>query len=139
MKVYVASGWFTPEQEKARKEILRALNKFQVEFYSPKEDCLAKPDDGGDVLQSIFKENVDQIRESDYIVASTVGKDMGTLFECGYAHALEVPIIYYAPGLEGNFNLMLARSAHNVATSVEELEYIIEGNFPYKEYKGVIE
>jgi hypothetical protein len=54
-----------------------------------------------------------------------------------------VPIIYYAEGLQGNFNLMLSRSGRAVATNVEELKdqvaQIMENPDYEKEYIGLIE
>ena len=44
---------------------------------------------------------------------------MGTLWECGYAYARELQVIYYAPGIE-KVNLMLAKSGR-VARSLKEL------------------
>lgn len=137
--IYVASGWFTPEQDEARKEILRTLNAYQYEFFSPKEDNLAKPCMGQTTLTSIFKINLEEIDNADMVVASTVGKDMGTIFECGYAYAKGIPIIYYAPGLEGPFNLMLAKSAHAVATTKRGLEELAKGGFKPNNYTGGIE
>ncbi len=136
MKAYVAAGWFTPKQESARLEILYVLSKYmsRQDVFSPKDD--SSPDDGWD---NVFKENIKHIKESTFVVASTVGKDMGTLFECGYAHAEGIPIIYYAPGLFGDFNLMLAKSAHRVCTSKEDLLNAMLDDFRPQEYKGEIE
>jgi nucleoside 2-deoxyribosyltransferase len=62
----------------------------------------------------VFAENINQIKNCDVLVASTVGKDMGTLFECGAAYILGKPIIYFWES-EGPLNLMLAGSAAYVA------------------------
>ena len=54
-----------------------------------------------------------------------------------------MPIIYYAEGLTGNFNLMLSRSGRAVATNIEELKEHVTGimeDLTYeKEYVGFIE
>ena len=55
---------------------------------------------------------------------NTRDKDIGTIWEAGYAHANEIPIVYFCQGLpEGaKFNLMLARSGVKVCTSFEQLD-----------------
>ncbi len=139
MRVYIASGWFTPNQESTRIDIINLLSLYEIDFYSPKDDGLALEDDSIEDLKEIFKENLREIEDSDYIIASTIDKDMGTLFECGYAYSKGIPIIYYAPGLKGPFNLMLAQSSHNVAISIGELEDIIRDRFPKGLFDGRIE
>ena len=75
--------------------------------------------------------------------AVTNGKDMGTLFECGYAFANKIPLIYFAEGLDGQFNLMLARSAVAVFTDIKDVTFsrvyhILSTGFK-EEYSGEIE
>ena len=134
MRVYIAGGWFTPEQEKAQMDIVLAVEGAGIENFNPKVD--SKPKRGWD---SVYKTNLLEIQKADIVIASTVGKDMGTLFECGYATAAGTPVVYYAPGLDGDFNLMLAKSARRVCTTVKELECAIEDGFISVEYKGEIE
>jgi len=112
MKVYVAAGWFTPDQEAARAQILHVLRGAGVQVYSPKDDGLYVK---GDDPSKVFNTNLTEILKCDLVVASTEGKDMGTLFECGFAYSMRVPIVYYYLG-DGPFNLMLAASATEVVT-----------------------
>ena len=83
------------------------------------------------------------IRGVDFVVCNTRDKDLGTIFEAGFSYASNVPIIYYAEGLQGNFNLMLSRSGRAVATNVSELKDHVKGimeNPEYeKEYVGFVE
>lgn len=142
LKVYVAAGWFSDEQEKARMEVINACKTVNVDIYSPKDDMLHI--DGETDPEAIFLENVYQINKADFIIASTEGKDMGTLFECGLAYGRGTPIVYYYKG-NGPFNLMLARSGFCVCTTYEELcQYLEESvdlNRPVHKtaYKGAIE
>ena len=136
MKIYLASGWFTPAQEEARQDMLEVLESTQHEVFSPKEDNLWQP---GDNPEHIFKANLREIENADIVVASTIDKDMGTIFECGYAYAKGIPVVYYAPGLEGDFNLMLALSSRDVAKTRPALHAIAQYNFPKRDYLGGIE
>lgn len=114
-EVYIAGGWFSLEQEKALDELESFVKKHFKQYFSPREHNNAK----GQKLEDIFQKNIQALDNADIIIASTIGKDMGTLWECGYAYARELQVIYYAPGIE-KVNLMLAKSGR-VARSLKEL------------------
>ena len=61
---------------------------------------------------------------SNFLLVNTRDKDIGTIWEAGFAFAHQKPIVYFCAGLpEGaKFNLMLARSGIKVCTSFEDLE-----------------
>lgn len=123
MKAYLASGWFTPEQEKVRTKILFALTSMEIETYSPKEDGLFTPNKNP---QDVFDENLRQINDADFIIASTIGKDMGTVFECGCAHMLDKPIVYVWFS-DSPLNLMLSQSCARIVKSESEIfSFLIE-------------
>lgn len=126
-RYYIASGWFTPEQEKARQDILEVLK--DREYFSPKDHSVFNPE-----LQNweeVFKSNIENIDNSNVIIASTIGYDPGTMWEAGYAFSRGKEVIYYAPGIS-KFNLMLAKSSTKVCTDKTSLEMAIQGyNFNY--------
>ena len=139
---YLASGWFTEEQEKARMEIFRSLQGSGMLFYSPKNDGQYIPGESSE--NAIFAENIVQIESCDFMIASTVGKDMGTLFECGVAFHCSKPIVYYWPNPIGKFNLMLSQSSVAVFhTEIALYEYLLEvrltGKLECRPYGGDIE
>ena len=140
---YIASGWFTPEQELARLDIVNTLKLFGVKFFSPKDEIICPINANSEVKSKIFSDNINAINKSFFMISSTVGKDMGAIFEAGHANGLNMPIIYYCPGLKGSFNLMLAETAVAVATTIEELrEYvgsIMKNKFYFEKYEGNIE
>lgn len=122
MRAYIASGWFTEDQEVARQEILEAVQLSDIDYYSPKDDMLYDPK--VNTTLEVFNENLAEIRKSDVLIASTVGKDMGVLFECGYAYAINKGIVYYFKH-DGKFNIMLAESGIKVVSTKQELvEYL---------------
>lgn len=140
---YIASGWFNENQTRDLENIKSALDELGVNYFSPKDEIVAKPDASPEEQEMIFKGNVDAITGGDFVVCNTRDKDLGTIFEAGFSYASGVPIIYYAEGLQGNFNLMLSRSGRAVATNVEELKQHVKGimdNPKYeKEYIGFVE
>jgi nucleoside 2-deoxyribosyltransferase len=140
---YIASGWFNENQARDLENIKEALEDVRCRYFSPKDEIVAKPDASKEEQEMIFKGNVDAITNCDFVVCNTRDKDLGTIFEAGFAYASGVPIIYYAEGLKGNFNLMLSRSGRSVATNVQELKdqvsQIMENPYYEKEYVGFVE
>ncbi len=145
--VYLASGWFNPQQEAARQDILEVLNKFKISYFSPKDEVEIKPDASQEDRKRAFEADTEIIRDCDFVIASTVGKDMGTLMEMGMSYAWNTPFIVYFPNDQHlPVNLMIAESAYAVAQSKEELENcvkeLIENNFDFSKkiyYNGDIE
>lgn len=143
--VYVAAPWFNEEQSERERFIVRKLKEFGFKVFAPRDESLVKPDDNYKKRLEGFESNKNAICKCDLVVAVTNGKDMGTLFDTGYAHSHGKPIIYFAEGLEDGFNLMLAMSACGVVTSRKHFnkkisEFIVDliHKKPYK-YEGEIE
>ncbi len=150
IKIYLAGGWFSPKQD----EILTALETElliagNLHVHSPRK--VDKLETGEkftkDVRQRVFLGNLKAIDNCDLIIASTEGKDMGTIFESGYAFAKGKPIVYVFIAPEGtNFNLMLSESGKSVIMSIDKFKLFVEelskdglaclSNY---EYNGVIE
>jgi hypothetical protein len=125
-EVYIASGWFNPKQAEQLEKIKKMLDEMSITYFSPKDEALATSNDSQTRLKEVFKGNIDGIKNSNYLIANTQDKDMGTIFECGCAYNLGIPIIYFAEGLTGPFNLILAQSGFGVATSIDELKELIK-------------
>ena len=91
----------------------------------------------------MFNDNCNAIKSSRAVFAVTDGKDVGTIWEAGYAHGIGKPVVYYAETLGDNlFNLMLAQSGNEVFTSQNEVTYgaLIDAILGFKKpYKGAIE
>ena len=121
-KVYLASGWFTSTQRERRDKVLEILEFAGHEVYSPERDALIASDATEEERQSGIQRNIDEINKCDFTVCITNEKDMGTIFEAGVSYEKHVPIVYFAEGLDGPFNLMLAQSASVVSTSYEQLD-----------------
>lgn len=110
-KVYIAAPWFTPKQAERLEGIKKLLTNYKIPFYSPKDECLFTNVTEMDPFK-VLQTNCDAIVESEFILAITDEKDVGTMWECGYAYAMGVPILYVWLTKEDGqkFNLMLAAS-----------------------------
>jgi len=145
-KCYIASGWFSPEWLEELEGIKSTLDRFELDYFSPKDENLAKPDDAVSVQDSIFNGNIKGMEECDWMICNTRNKDMGSIFEAGYFHKLGKPIIYFCAGLPpgAQFNLMLASSGLAVWTTLDDLQGYLKdctgmGTLLQHRYKGKIE
>lgn len=123
--IYLAGPWFSDDQSERLDYVHNQLVKAGYDVFFPK-DHPASPDSSVDWCKQVFKGNTDHIDEAKTVLAITNGKDMGTIFEAGYAYAKNKPIVYFAEGLNGPFNLMLAQSGVKVIKSREELEDVLK-------------
>ena len=148
MKVYLASGWFNNIQaeELARLETIFDDRANFFDLASPRRIFVCPPDAPKSVQDETFYGNLRHIQQSDFLLVNTRDKDIGTIWEAGYAHAYGKPIVYFCAGLpEGaKFNLMLARSGIKVCTSFEQLEDYLDrtievGELPDEPYDKDIE
>lgn len=146
--VYLAGPFFNEHQIEVIAGIEDLMDEFAMGYFSPRW-CGMIDDKSTDIeKRAIFHKDIESIQNSRYVFAITDGKDMGTLFECGYAFANNVPIVYIALDLKGPFNLMLAKSALRVVRSMDELRKMLcesvkeKGRhivIKHKDYEGEIE
>ena len=144
---YLASGWFNEPQEQARQDILKVLEDNEISYFSPKDEVPLTFNATHEERKAAFDADTQINKHCDFVIASTVGKDMGTLMEMGMAYAWSTPYIVYFPAPKGTpCNVMIAESAFAVAQSVEELDTLVKelkkNNFDFsnrKIYNGGIE
>ena len=130
--IYLAGPWFTDRQDEILQETKLTLDSVPVKYYSPKDEMLFTPGGPTDPI-AVLNSNTTAIKDADILVCVTDGKDTGTMFEAGYACALDKPIFYLWVDHERGqkFNLMLGASGI-ICMSFDELasqitEYFISG------------
>ena len=124
-KMYLASGWFSPAAAAELDQLEEYFGDLEgVDMAAPRQIFVCPPDAPKEVQDQTFEGNLDHIESADFVFVNTRDKDIGTIWEAGYAYALGKPIVYYCAGLPPNakFNLMLARSGVKVCTSLEALQ-----------------
>jgi nucleoside 2-deoxyribosyltransferase len=144
-KVYLASPWFKPETAERQSRICQYMTEKGFIVFNPRKNIVTT-DSTKDAQTNAFLGNLKAINDADVIVAITDGKDMGTIWESGYAFARKKPIIYYTETLGNNqFNLMLAKSGVAVCRNELELKIALRSEKTYKvkdtydAYQGEIE
>jgi len=146
-KCYIASGWFSPEWLAELESLKALLDKHRFRYFSPKDEAVCEADAALDRQKAIFDGNVNAIKDCDWILCNTRNKDMGSIFEAGFAHSLGRAIVYFSAGLPpgAQFNLMLAQSGIAVCTSIDDLDAYLArckeagATLQSEPYKGSIE
>lgn len=148
-KIYLASPWFNDEQAEREERIKNKLRKIGFNVYSPRENGVLKPSATKEDRIKIFNDNIKNIVNCDILFAITDGKDIGTIWEAGFACGFnfasyertnKMKIIYYCESLnDGKFNVMLAESADVVLTEFKELDNLDELIRKGKDYAGDVE
>ena len=135
VRIYFASPWFTPEQEEREERLKAKLRSLGFDVHSPKETAVCGAISDPETRKAIFDGNIQAITNADIVFAITDGKDMGTIWEAGYAYGLndahptypKIKIVYYCETLgNGLFNLMLAQSGDIVITKFEDVDKLPE-------------
>ena len=149
-QIYLAAPWFSSSQIDRYDRVLPILRDWQArqdnrQVYIPR-DLICPPDAESETRQWFYDSNLEAIRESEIVVAITDDRDMGTIYELGYAAALRDAQSSRTKALVGvaldlndsPFNLMLAVGLDVVCTSIEHLSsYLLEG--VVRKYEGRIE
>lgn len=132
---YLASPFFTKEQVDRMQKVLQMLRFKKYIVYAPFEHGIVAAEEDSDTIYKTFMSNVEAIQSSHRVLAITDGKDMGTIWEAGYAYGIGKPVVYYAETLGKNpFNLMLSESGIGIFKSYDALrEAANNGNFEVKE------
>lgn len=147
-KIYLASGWFNPTQDAELTQLEKIFDdrSEHFELASPRRIFICPPNAPKEVQDETFEGNLHHIKTADFLLVNTRDKDIGTIWEAGYAFAFDRPIVYFCAGLPAGakFNLMLARSGIKVCTSFEELENYLDrtiasGELPIEPYADAIE
>lgn len=139
--LYLAGPFFTQEQiyriEQVENVLFRQLN---YEVFSPRLEIVLSPDSSEEDRNHAFNENIRNLDNCELVVCITDGKDIGTIWEAGYAFGKGKKILYFCETLGGNpFNVMLAKSAYGIATSVKQLREMFRSGSLHNAYKGKIQ
>lgn len=140
---YFASPFFNQEQVEREERMIKHIRSLGFSVFSPKEQCHLNAKASQQARETVFSENCKAIRNSKAVFAVTDGKDVGTIWEAGYAYGIGTPVVYFAETLGDNkFNVMLAQSGIDTFLSqdevtIETLSQVLNG--VVRKYRGDIE
>ena len=138
--VYIASPFFNADQNTRVDLVETLLEKHGLSYFSPRKDSACEDIHNPEVRKKVFELNCSSIRNAEFVIAITDGKDTGTMIEVGMAYEMGIPVIgvAFTLGKDQLFNLMIAEACYAVARTKEELEKILITGEKI-EYKGLIE
>ncbi len=120
---YLASPFFNDDQIEREERIKNLLRTYGYVVYSPREHGVVGKLSDKIAVKETFNSNVEAINNSMKVLAITDRKDMGTIWEAGYAYGKGIPIVYYAETLGDNpFNIMLSESGIGIYTDQKSFE-----------------
>lgn len=135
MRIYLASGFFTPEQVEVVEAIEKVARK-RHHLFSPREGTKLGSGLGKNYeerkksAEEIYERNVKAMNSTDVMVAVVDGSDAGTMFEMGYYAAKSKPIIAYT-ALDKGLNIMLQEAVVALCRGPVELERLLDSNSVY--------
>lgn len=88
-RVYLAGPFFTLAQNWLIEQALQALKDQGLVVFSPLHDV------GRGSAKQIYGGDVQGLKECDIVFACVDGMDPGTIYEIGYAHSLQKPVIAF--------------------------------------------
>ena len=140
MKCYIASPFFNNLQLEEVEQIKKILEELSIDYYSPKDFFILKPEASIEEQNKVVDSNIQEILNCDFMICNTNNKDMGSIFESGYAYCKNIPIIYFNSQFP-KFNVMLARSGVFCCNTFKQLRQSIINfcNNYSQNYEGLIE
>ena len=144
-KIYLAGGWFTPEQDEQHTRIYNLI-KHKYDVFNPrKEGEITKGITTNDKMSKILIGNIEAIKDADLTIVLYDYRDTGTIWEAGFSYSSKKPIIYFAEHLNGKpFNLMLAKTGRFASNEKELIELLDDASSwlfkdVYDDFTGEIE
>ncbi len=89
-KVYLAGPFFTLAELWLVVQARRDLQAMGLEVFSPYHDV------GLGTAEDVVEKDLEGVRDCDVLFAIGDGLDSGTIYEIGYARALDKPVVFYA-------------------------------------------
>lgn len=138
-KIYLASGWFNEEQERRVAKAEQVLRNMGFEVFSPREHQFEQFTYNTQPWRdTVYKHDVDNVKNADFIFAIYDEKDAGTMFEIGLAWAIEKPIFIFHE-TEEYCNLMISESLRAYFKKWEDVEAYDWENCPKIRFEGEVE
>lgn len=121
MLVYIAGPFFNDDQVKVIQRIEMLLKDKGINYFSPRSEGVLldlNEVDRQAAKHDIYLKNVEMICECDHMIAVIDDRDIGTIWEMGYATALQIPVTTMS-NKDYGLNVMLAESvkAHTLSVA----------------------
>tara|TARA_R110000796_G_scaffold73351_6_gene165046 strand:+ start:706 stop:1128 length:423 start_codon:yes stop_codon:yes gene_type:complete len=128
--IYIASPFFNKEQVSFVESIEKALNAASIAHYSPRSEGILlnqTEEEKQKNKRHIYKININMISACSKVLAVIDDRDIGTIWEMGYATGKEIPVITISNSSYG-LNVMLAESVQAHTIRIEDAIKAIKNN-----------
>ena len=128
--IYIASPFFNEEQVSFVETIEKALNAASIAHYSPRSEGILlnqTEEEKQKNKRHIYKININMISACSKVLAVIDDRDIGTIWEMGYATGKEIPVITISNSSYG-LNVMLAESVQAHTIRIEDAIKAIKNN-----------
>jgi nucleoside 2-deoxyribosyltransferase len=134
--IYIAAPFFNSKQIDFVMEIENILDEYDMEYFSPRSFGIIhklSDEDKAKRIKAIYECNVEKICEADTMIAVIDDLDTGTIWEMGYATAIDIDIISISNHDYG-LNVMLANSVRCHIKHIDDIPNAVAN----KEYRGFL-
>lgn len=136
-RVYIAAPFFNQEQLLAVNEIENILDKYGIEYFSPRLDGVLtemSKTEKSERMKGIFLGNIAELNRCNLMIAVIDNYDTGTVFELGFffGKKKEEPIITVS-NRDFDLNVMLKFSVSCHLKKIESLSVLISSLIESKE------
>lgn len=138
--IYIAGPFFNHGQLALIKDIEDSLNVAEIEYYSPRSEGILITqieEEKQKNKKRIYETNIHKIADCDKVLAVIDDRDIGTIWEMGYATGLNIPVITISNESYG-LNVMLAESVQaHVLWISDAIKAIKDDSYTGELLKGV--
>lgn len=136
MNIYLASPFFNDDELKYLYEAEQVLANKGLDVYSPMRHEDRNEEKTTEWSAKTFMKDVEAIKKADAVVMlyHRNYSDSGTAWECGYAYALNKPVIVVHLG--GPSNLMVHEGSHANVNGIDGLRFYDFSEMPKLSYRG---
>ena len=124
MRIYLASPFFNDKELDYYEKTLNILEKKNLTVYAPLKNEISRENKTKEQwAKQTFSKDVEEIKKADAVVMLFYGlySDSGTSWECGYAFAMNKPVVVVHLH-EGKSNCMINCGSYSNLKGLQELE-----------------
>ena len=124
MKIYLASPFFNDIERDNYEKVLNILEKKNLKIYASLKNEISRENKTKEQwAKQTFNKDIEEIKKADVVVMLFYGlySDSGTSWECGYAFAMNKPVVVVHLH-EGKSNCMINCGSYSNLKGLQELE-----------------
>lgn len=121
--VYIAGPFFNDKQKELIQRIEYTLEEYGMQYFSPRSEGVLvemTPEEKEKQMEIIYNSNIQHMKDCKCMIAVIDDWDTGTVFEIGYAKALNKPV-FTLSDCDYGLNVMIRQAVKSHNIDVENL------------------